>query len=119
MTVILIVEDDEPTARALARLFGSLGRVDVVGTLAGAREKLAWKPYHRLVITDWGFPVDPSGPVIEGAGARVVAYAARAGVPCIVYSGSERPTEFEGTWITKGDVEGLREAVKVALEGAS
>lgn len=111
--MILIVEDDDPAARALSRLFSRHG-VEVVGDLAAARAKLTWKPYHRLVITDWCFPVDPSGPPIDGAGARVVAYAAQAKVPCIVYSGSERPPDIR-VWITKGDVEGLREAVRIAL----
>ena len=114
MASILIVEDDEPTARALARLFGMRGKVEVVGDLASARSKLTWKPYHQLVITDWCFPVDPSGPPIDGAGARVVAYAAQAKVPCIVYSGSERPPDVR-VWITKGDVDGLRRVVRELL----
>ena len=116
--MILIIEDDEPTARALGRLFSRHG-VEVVGTLADARDKLSWKPYHRLVITDWCFPVDPSGPVIEGAGARVAAYAAQAGVPCVVYSGSERPADFGGVWVTKGGIDELRAAVQAALEGGA
>ncbi len=57
--------------------------------------------------------------MIEGAGARVAAYAAQAGVPCVVYSGSERPADFGGVWVTKGGIDELRAAVQAALEGGA
>ncbi len=114
MKSILLVEDDPETGKALARLFGLAHRVELVTDLMSVRERLTYGPRGRydLVVTDWCFPAEPSGPVIDAAGSRTIAYAAQARTPCVVYSGSERPAGLDVAWVTKGDVEGLRKVVR-------
>ena len=117
MKSILVVEDDPAAGQALVRLFGADYRVELVTDLMSVRQRLSYGPRGRydLVVTDWCFPVEPSGPVIDAAGSRVVAYAAQAKVPCVVYSGSERAAGYDDVWITKGDVDGLRRVVRELL----
>jgi len=112
---ILLVEDDPATARALVRLLGDYGRVQHAGSLSEARVRLLYGPKVDLVVTDWRFPAEPSGPELEGAGVRVLAYARQVKAPAVVFSGSEQPAEGV-PWVVKGDVDGLRAAVREELD---
>lgn len=81
--VVLIVEDDEPTARAVSRLVQSVGfKPRVVSRAREARDTLARAHQLRALVVDLGLP--------DGDGFWVAEAARRgaAGLPIVILTGS-------------------------------
>jgi FixJ family two-component response regulator len=81
--VVLIVEDDEATARAISRLVHSIGLTPrVAATASEARESLPLVNELRALVVDLGLP--------DGDGFWVAEAARRsaAGLPIVILTGS-------------------------------
>ena len=72
--MVLIIEDDGTTRKALSRILTHLGiTARSAGSLGEAREKLANEPTPRCLIVDLALP--------DGSGADLITEVRSAGIP--------------------------------------
>jgi len=82
---VLVVDDEYLVRRSVARALGRLHwDYDMAaGPLEAALRCDLKRP--DVILSDWDMP--------DGGGAEVIAIAARAGVPIVIYSGGEPQTD--------------------------
>lgn len=97
---VLVVEDEDPKARAIVRTVEAVGRavgfrVDVTRAAHLGDLRVAWVTLGRFaaVVSDWELPSGPGGGVLSDGGSAVVArcLTATPAVPVVVLSGADRP----------------------------